>query len=70
MDALILSYPFVDGNERTGVTAAAIFLRRKGSLLDVTDRELEAFTLQVGRAELSVSQIAQWFREHCSVGDG
>lgn len=66
MDSLIRNHPFVDGNKRTGITAAAVFLRRNGWLLSVSNRKLEAFTLQVVRAELSISQIAQWLREHCT----
>jgi death-on-curing protein len=68
MDSLVRNHPFVDGNKRTGITAAAVFLRRNGWLLSVSNRKLEAFTMQVLRAELSLSQIAQWLREHCTGG--
>jgi len=67
MDALIRNYPSVDGNERTGVTAAAIFLRRKGWLLKVSNRELEALTLQVAGAGLSISQGTRWLKKHCTL---
>ena len=30
MDSLIRNHPFVDGNKRTGATAAGVFLRRNG----------------------------------------
>ncbi|MCJ7584226.1 MAG: type II toxin-antitoxin system death-on-curing family toxin [Anaerolineales bacterium] len=30
LDSLINDHPFVDGNKRTGITAAALFLRRNG----------------------------------------
>ncbi|MGB3903965.1 MAG: type II toxin-antitoxin system death-on-curing family toxin [Anaerolineae bacterium] len=66
MDSLIRNHPFVDGKERTGVTSAAIFLGRDGWLLDVSNRELELFALQVARAELSISETSRWLREHCT----
>ncbi len=66
MDSLIRNHPFVDGNKRTGVTAAAIFLRRNGWLLNASNRELEDFTWQVASAELSISQAARWLKKNCT----
>jgi death-on-curing protein len=64
LDSLIRNHPFVDGNKRTGIAAAAIFLRLNGYRLTVDNTELENFTLQVARAELALEQIAGWLREH------
>jgi len=47
MDLLICNHPFIDGNKRTGITAAATFYRINGFRLDVTNVELEIFTLGV-----------------------
>lgn len=66
MDSPIGNHPFVDGNKRTGVTAAAIFLRRNGWLLFAGNRELEDFTWQVASAELSISQAARWLKKNCA----
>ncbi|TKJ31798.1 MAG: type II toxin-antitoxin system death-on-curing family toxin [Chloroflexi bacterium B3_Chlor] len=66
MDSLIRNHPFVDGNKRTGVTGAAIFLRRNGWLPNASNRELEDFTWQVASAELSISQPARWLKKHCT----
>lgn len=64
VDSLIRNHPFVDRDKRTGVAASAIFLGRNGWLLDVSNRELELFALQVARAQLSISETSRWSREH------
>jgi death on curing protein len=69
MDSLIGNHPFLDGNKRTGITAAGIFLLRNGSQLIATNLELEDFTLEVARSEHSLSEIAAWLQDHASLSD-
>ncbi len=64
MESLVGSHPFVDGNKRTGVAAAAIFLTRKGWTLEVSNPELEDFAFRVAGGELSVAGIAQYLGLH------
>ncbi len=64
MDSLVGSHPLVDGNKRTGVAAAGVFLIRNGWALEATNHEVEAFALQVAGGELSVAEMAQWLGEH------
>ena len=45
MDLLINNHPFVDGNKRTGVTAALLFLRINAHKLTAPPEALEACTL-------------------------
>lgn len=66
LDSLIRNHPFVDGNKRVGITAAGLFLRRNGQRLTASNAELEPFTLQAARSELTVEQIAAWLRSHCA----
>ena len=52
------NHPFVDGNKRTSVMAAEIFLKVNGYILAASNWELEAITLSVadssiGKAELT-----------------
>ncbi len=58
MDSLIRNHPFVDGNKRTGIAAAALFLRQNGRRLTATNQELEAFTLHVAESRPELSEIA------------
>jgi death on curing protein len=62
LDSLIRNHPFVDGNKRAGITAAALFLRLNGYQLEVTNSELEKFTLKVARSHHNVDEIAVWLR--------
>jgi death on curing protein len=66
MASLILNHPFVDGNKRTGITAAGLFLLQNGRQLRTDNLELESFTLRVANGHLSVSEIATWLEENSS----
>lgn len=63
-EPLILNHPFVDGNKRTAVTAAALFLLRNGLRLDCPPTELEAFSLAAASGDLSAREMADWFRRY------
>ncbi len=62
MDSLIRNHPFVDGNKRVGIAAAGLFLRRNGYHLTASNLEMERFTTQVARSELSIEEVADWLR--------
>jgi death-on-curing protein len=64
MDSLVHNHPFVDGNKRTGITAAALFLVRNGYRLTTTHPELEAFTRRVAEARPDMAEIADWLQTH------
>jgi death-on-curing protein len=60
MDSLINNHPFVDGNKRTGITAAGLFLRINGWKLSASPEDLEACTLKVATGKMDVAAIAGW----------
>lgn len=64
MRNIIGDHPFVDGNKRTGVTVAVIFLARNNTKLTATPKELEDFAVKVATDHLDVPEIAKWLREH------
>ena len=64
MESLIRNHPFIDGNKRTGITSAALFLRQNGRYLTAANSELEAFTLYVTESRPDVSEIAAWLETH------
>jgi death-on-curing protein len=69
MDSLIRNHPFVDGNKRTAIIAAALFLRINGYRLVVENIEMVRFTLACAQSQLSLNEIAEWFRQYStSVG--
>jgi len=64
MHSIIKNHPFVDGNKRTSITAASIFLLRNGHALTASNDELERFTLNVASENVEVEEIAEWFRKY------
>ena len=69
LESLIGNHPFVDGNKRTGISAAGLFLRQNGYRLSASNQELETFTLRV--AQGGASQEAEaWFRTNARSEDG
>ncbi len=61
---VIADYPFDDGNKRTGMMLAIIFLERNGIETKISNQELEDFAVQVATDHLSVEQIAEWLEVH------
>lgn len=59
---------FMDGNKRTALVAALVFLEVNGYEVNVPADELYALTLMVARAELHESQVALWFRTRLMLG--
>lgn len=64
MDSLIHSHPFVDGNKRTGIAAAALFMRQNGLRLVASNAEIEAFTVSVAESRITPNEMASWLRAH------
>ncbi len=64
LDSLIRNHAFLDGNERTGIAAAFLFLRINGYWLEATNSELEKFTLAVAQSKHTTDEIASWLRAH------
>jgi death-on-curing protein len=64
MHSIIKNHPFVDGNKRTAIAVASIFLFRNGYNFKVSNKELERFTLKVAREDIELREIAHWFKRH------
>jgi len=64
MLSLIQNHPFVDGNKRTAIASAAMFLSINGWKLSTTSRELQDFTFRVAERGASVQEVAEWLRKH------
>ncbi len=64
MESLIKSHPFVDGNKRTAITAAGIFLQRNGWRLEASQDDLYRFTMAMATGREGVKDAEEWFRIH------
>ena len=61
---IIADHAFVDGNKRTGIMLALIFLERNGHKTKLTDKELEDFAVRVAIEHLDIPTIAAWLEAH------
>jgi death on curing protein len=67
-ESIIRRHPFVDGNKRTAVSAAAYLLERHGIELTATPAELEEFAVTAAESHTSTSELVRWFDEHTEKG--
>ena len=64
MRNIIGDHVFTDGNKRSGITVAGVFLLRNGVAQTATPKELEDFAVQVAVERLDVPTIAAWLRAY------
>lgn len=64
LESLSRNHPFVDGNKRTAITAAGVFLGFNGYDLVAGQRELEIFALSVATGKSSFNSTVTWLRKH------
>ena len=60
----ILNHPFVDGNKRTSLVAAARFLYINNFQLKISKKELIDLTLKIDSKEMDLEQVSSWLKEH------
>ncbi len=58
------NHPFVDGNKRTALAAADLFLFFNGWSLEADDADLIQFVLMVAAGEIDEAGAAAFFRDH------
>ena len=56
------NHPFVDGNTRTGVVAAIVFLSLNGMELEADEERLERLVLDVAQAKAGKAAVTDFFR--------
>ena len=64
MESLINDHPFVDGNKRTGIACAVLFLQQSGISFSAKNADLEKFTLRVASSRAGRSEITKWLKKH------
>ena len=63
-ESIIRRHPFVDGNKRTAMYAAAYLLENSGYVLEAEQQELEDFAVSVAEGTLESERIVTWLGEH------
>lgn len=62
---IIGDHPFIDGNKRTGIMTALLFLNlNEHDTSSLQDNELENFAVRIAIDHLSVPEIATWLEQH------
>ena len=61
---LCRNHPFVDGNKRTALAAAEVFLLLNDRALAATNEELERLTRGVAEGTISKREALRFFRRH------
>ncbi|HEX8949837.1 MAG TPA: type II toxin-antitoxin system death-on-curing family toxin [Dissulfurispiraceae bacterium] len=65
-ESLVKNHPFVDGNKRTAIAAAGLFLRINGHVLETSQREMEKFTLRMAMGKITIEETVKWFGKYGS----
>ena len=63
---IIGDHLFVDGNKRTGITAAIIFLEKNNTPLYFAEGELEDFAVKIANNKLEIAAVSQWLENKAS----
>lgn len=64
MRGIIADHPFVDGNKRTGVMTALVFLNLNGyDTSQLSNKVFEDFAVRVAVEHVDIPEIAAWLEE-------
>ena len=61
---LCKNHPFVDGNKRTALATAEVFLQVNGFHLNADDDQLEQLTVGVADGTIPKAEVADFFETH------
>ncbi len=60
------NHPFLDGNKRTSLVVAELFLQLNCLYLSATDAECVTTFLQLAAGDLTEDQLAEWIAANCA----
>lgn len=67
LHSLVMNHPFVDGNKRTAILSALLFLRMNGIEKNWIDENAYWFVMAVAQGKRTNTQAAAWLRQHTFV---
>lgn len=67
LQSLLKNHPFVDGNKRTALTSAGLFLRLNGYKLINAKKEEVEFAIKVDNEHLDIQEISRWLKKHSKI---
>ncbi len=64
LEAIANNHGFIDGNKRTAMAAASLFLFNLNINLDITNDEYETFMIEVVTEKPDIERISSWLEQH------
>jgi death-on-curing protein len=64
-EAIAHNHPFIDGNKRTALATAGIFLRINGYEMDADQQQLTDLMVDLAKKKISREEAASFFEENC-----
>ena len=62
---IVRNHPFIDGNKRSGLLAAALFLEANGVRFSAAEEEAVVQMLALASGELKAEDFALWLKQAC-----
>ena len=63
---IVKNHPFLDGNKRSGLMAAALFLEINGFTFTAPEEQAVLQTLALAAGETGAEEYAEWLRQSCT----
>lgn len=63
---IITHHPFLDGNKRTGITVASVFLKENKYQITAKEGEFYSLALHIAEDKWEYGEIASWFEVRAS----
>ena len=61
---IVKNHPFMDGNKRTGIVSALIFLSINEIEIETSNKELELMVIAVASGKMNKTEISKWFEKY------
>ena len=63
LETMIINHPFVDGNKRTAMCAAEMFMHLNGYSLNIAPLHFSDFCLKIAKGEIKYPEIIEFFQK-------
>lgn len=64
LESIVRNHPFLDGNKRTGIAVAELFLMTFGKKLHATEDEKYDLVIAVAEGRMIFEDIVSWLEQH------
>ena len=63
---IIAHHPFLDGNKRTGISVASVFLSDNGYAIEAKEGEFYSLAMHIAEDKWDYEEIVEWFESHAT----